>query len=169
MFIRRAKNNGENKKVKNAKEVTIDDIRFLSGFESKCYLLLKASGLKFSYESETFALIEGFKDQNVFEYTFRTKKKMAALKNKKLKPVERKVMTAERTRHYTPDFVIEVDDRKIYIEVKGFKTDNFSFKQKLFLKKLSEMSTGTGMKYEYALIDTLEKMNMLIDFLKKGE
>ena len=169
MFIRKAKNNGENKKVKNAKEVTIDGIRFLSEFESKCYLLLKASGLKFSYESETFTLIEGFKDQNVFEYTFRTKKKMAALKNKKLKPVERKVMTAERTRHYTPDFVIEMDDRKIYIEVKGFKTDNFSFKQKLFLKKLSEMSMETGLRYEYALIDTLEKMNMLIDFLKKGE
>lgn len=168
-MFRRAKSNGENKKVKNAKHVTIDKIDFLSEFESKCYLLLKASGLKFSYESETFVLIEGFKDPNVFEYTFRTKKKMSSLKNKKLKPVERKVMIAERTRHYTPDFVIEVGNRKIYIEVKGFKTDNFTLKQKLFLKKLSEMSKETGLKYEYALIDTLEKMNMLIDFLKKEE
>lgn len=168
-MFRRAKSNGENKKVKNAKHVTIDKIDFLSEFESKCYLLLKSSGLKFSYESETFVLIEGFKDPNVFEYTFRTKKKMSSLKNKKLKPVERKVMIAERTRHYTPDFVIEVGNRKIYIEVKGFKTDNFTLKQKLFLKKLSEMSKETGLKYEYALIDTLEKMNMLIDFLKKEE
>lgn len=168
-MFRRAKSNGENKKVKNAKHVTIDKIDFLSEFESKCYLLLKASGLKFSYESETFVLIEGFKDPNVFEYTFRTKKKMSSLKNKKLKPVERKVMVAERTRHYTPDFVVEVGNRKIYIEVKGFKTDNFTLKQKLFLKKLSEMSKETGLKYEYALIDTLEKMNMLIDFLKKEE
>lgn len=149
----------ENKKVIGAKQVTFDGITFRSQFEGKCYLLLKASKLRFSHESEQCVLWHGFKDENIF------------LWSRKDKDFDRRVMTAVRDWTYTPDFVIESKDgkSKIYIEAKGNPTDLTPYKTKMFLGYLSKLGSVNGKHYEYAFVKTLTELKYVISKLEEDD
>jgi len=110
----------ENKKIKNVKTREFDGIKFRSDLELRAYKVLKASGLNFSYEPESEVLLKGFKcDVPRF------------IKGKWCKEGEKL-----RDWTYTPDFVIETDSKKIYVEMKGFGNDTLPLKRKMFLYKL---------------------------------
>ena len=66
------------------------------------YKQLRVAKIKFDYEKQTFVLIEGF-----------------SYMSKKIRPIT-----------YTPDFVLK--DYSIIIETKGFMTEVFRIKMKLF-------------------------------------
>lgn len=96
----------ENKKIKNAKKCSIDGIDFKSRLELYTYKRLKEEGLNFSYEAKTWTIIEKF------EYL-----------GEKIRAVT-----------ITPDFVNL--DKKIIIEVKGYATDIYKLRLKVFKKHL---------------------------------
>ncbi len=57
-----------NKKVKNTKKITYDNITFKSQLEYNCYLKLKQSNFKVLYEPYRILLFEGFKPEYVKLY-----------------------------------------------------------------------------------------------------
>lgn len=147
----------ENRKVVGAKKVTFDGITFNSQFESKCYLLLKASKLRFNHESEQCVLWHGFKDENIFVW------------KKKGESFDRRVMDAVRDWTYTPDFVVESPDGmyKVYVESKGNPTDLTPYKTKMFLGYLSKLASANGKHYEYAFVKNLTELKLLIQKLEE--
>ena len=52
---------GENRKIKNTKEVVFDNIKFKSQLERSCYKKIKETDLDVQYESEKIILWEGVK------------------------------------------------------------------------------------------------------------
>ena len=92
----------KNKKVQNAQPNSYNGINFKSKLETNCYKAIESVGIPLEYEKETFTLLEGF------EYN-----------NEKFRPIT-----------YTPDFIN--DEHKIIIETKGYATDIFKLRWKLF-------------------------------------
>ena len=110
------------KSLIRAKKVKVDGIRFASKLESYMYKLLKDNNVDFGYESEVFQLIEAFELENdCFEKVGR-------------KPMKLKTNKKVRAMIYTPDFVSD----KFIIETKGFKTDSFSLRFKMFKHHLHQ-------------------------------
>jgi len=95
-------------KIANATPLTYNKIKFKSKLEVFMYKQLRAAKIKFDYEKQTFVLIEGF-----------------TYMGKKLRPIT-----------YTPDFVLK--DYSVIIETKGFMTEVFRIKMKLFKWMLSQ-------------------------------
>jgi len=89
-------------KIANATPLTYNKIKFKSKLEVFMYKQLRVAKIKFDYEKQTFVLIEGF-----------------SYMSKKIRPIT-----------YTPDFVLK--DYSIIIETKGFMTEVFRIKMKLF-------------------------------------
>lgn len=108
----------ENKKVKNATELVIDNIKFKSKLEASVYKHLVEEGFVPGYELEKYVLWEGIKPT----IPFYGKK---GLDDKKLIDIT-----------YTPDFTFSYKDKFIIIEVKGMQNDVFPYKFKMFRKLL---------------------------------
>lgn len=108
----------ENKKVKNATELVIDNIKFKSKLEASVYKCLIEEGFSPKYELEKYTLWEGIKPT----VSFYGKN---GLNNKKLIDIT-----------YTPDFTFSYKDKFIIIEVKGIQNDVFPYKFKMFRKLL---------------------------------
>lgn len=145
-----------NKKVKNAVCKTYNDITFRSKLEASCYKKLEASGLSFSYEPERINLWEGGKIHNVpvFEQK-KGVKLMQSLNN----PFKLRNMT------YTPDFKVVVKDNIIYIDSKGFATDMYMLKKKMFIQYLEQKEDS--FKYMFFEPRNLTHMDQAIDIIKK--
>ena len=106
------------KKHTNAKVVEADGIRFASGLELYMYTQLKAAGLDFEYEGKSFELLPKFNfPVTCYERQGNGKGSMVDRGNKS---VARMI--------YTPDFIGE----DFIIETKGFGTDSFRLRWKLF-------------------------------------
>lgn len=113
-----------NKKIMNATPTTIDGIRFRSKIESYAYHLFKNAGLLFEYENKRFTLNESYIHEG-----------------KKIKHIT-----------WKPDFVFE--DRKLIVDTKGFKTEAFKMKLKMFQLKYPE--------YTVLLPSTKEHIHLLL-------
>lgn len=119
-----------NKKILGATSIVYNGIRFKSILECSCYKKLESAKLDFSYESETFTLWEGVKPQNILIYSPR-----------KIKPGKYGKTLELQTRAllkitYTPDFIVNKGNYKIYFDVKGKENDTYPIKKKMFLKYL---------------------------------
>jgi hypothetical protein len=123
-----------NKKVINAKQVTADGINFKSRLEKFTYLMLKSNNIKCDYEKITFVLQDTFKS-GCSVYQKGTEKGQKKFK-KKQKTI--------RSMTYTPDFVNKDwgIEKKWIIEVKGFETDSYKIKKKIFLKQLNDINAN---------------------------
>lgn len=110
----------ENKKVRNATYVTVDDITFKSKLEASVYKHLLQAGFKPDYEEMTFILWSGFKPTVPF-YS------KNGLNMKKLINIT-----------YTPDFTFNYKKYLIIIEVKGRQNDVFPYKFKMFRRILEQ-------------------------------
>lgn len=130
-------------KIKNAKSKTIDGIKFKSGLEAYCYTKLKENGIKdFTYEGTTFVLQDkfisntsGLETYNKTEEVFNKGKK-----TKRLRVKFGEITNNIRSITYTPDFVCLNEDTKSgwIVETKGFRTDSFKVKWKMFKKYLKD-------------------------------
>lgn len=106
----------------NSTKLKVDGIKFASKLETYMYNLLKNNDIEFGYESEVFQLIEEFELENdCFEKSGR--KPMTLKTNKKIRGMQ-----------YTPDFVSD----SFIIETKGFRTDSFSLRWKIFKAHLNK-------------------------------
>lgn len=114
----------ENKRIKGATPLVVNDIKFKSKIEASVYNHLLQSGFNPVYEGMKFTLWEGFKPTVPF-YTKKGKDNI--LNNKK---------TIDIT--YTPDFTFIYNGVLVIIEVKGLQNDVFPYKFKMFRKILEE-------------------------------
>ncbi len=117
------RNPGPNRgRVRNAKRLEVDGIKFKSLLEAFCYSKLKESGLKFEYEQHKYVLMEGFYyPEESFEDNGKT-----GFNDKQAYKV--------RDITYTPDFT-DPQGRWV-IECKGYANERFPMKWKMFKELL---------------------------------
>ena len=121
-----------NKKVKNASECTYNGIKFRSKLELYCYKYFLDNKVELQYEARTYVIFPKF-ETNVHLYLpvkqRNSTKTELCLKNNKILPIT-----------YTPDFVLQVDNKLFFIETKGRPNDVYPIKRKLFLHHLSKLN-----------------------------
>ena len=115
----------KNRKIKNAKEITYNNIHFKSGLEVYCYKQLRSNNVKFKYEEDCYELIAPFESTcESFEF------------------MKKRASNKIRAISYTPDFTNRNTTLKWVIECKGFKTNEFKIKWKLFKRYLETHHQG---------------------------
>lgn len=144
-----------NKKIKNATVNTYNTIEFKSKLESRAYQLFTEAGLNPKYEVEKLVLMEGFKPTIPF-YT-RNKAKQLVNNDKKIINIT-----------YTPDFLIEYNGYKFYIEMKGFINDSYPLKKKLF-RKLIESKTNIVFFELYTVRDINKAIEIIKSYKNDGQ
>ena len=128
----------ENVKVKNAKKVEYDGVKFDSALEVFTYKQLKLLGVEFQYEGITYELIPSL----VFQ-------RMTGLwpnksgKDKKTLRLREKV----QKKTYTPDFTLQWKSYFVVIEAKGQENDDYQSKKKLFLKLIEDGMVSDSFVY----------------------
>jgi hypothetical protein len=128
-----------NKKIVNAQALEVNGIRFKSKLELFTFNELKKAGIEdFKYEEDKFVLQEPFVFPNssveLYTYTHTDEKG-----NKSKRSAFGDVTSNIRAITYTPDFVMIRPDKTGYIiETKGFKTNEFTIKWKMFKRHLVE-------------------------------
>lgn len=138
----------ENKKVIGAQETTVNSIKFKSLLESRFYNYLRSIDIDFDYEVERITLMEGFKPRCLF---YKAEKSSIKQDNNKVRGIT-----------YTPDFVIRLNGYTVYVEAKGFKTDSYNIKVKLFRKHIDNWE-----KVIFAEVKTLKQLKELIETVKE--
>jgi len=126
----------ENKKIKNAHPKEYNGIKFRSQLEVTTYKTLIEYGFTPKYEEETFILWDGF----IPSVPFYTKNKFKR-KNHNIEVVSKftcKDMRPLTSMIYTPDFTFDYKGKHIIIEVKGFSTDTFVYRFKMFRASLEK-------------------------------
>jgi hypothetical protein len=107
-------------KIRNSSSFEIDGITFKSRLESYCFKRLKEEGIPFNYENYVFVLQESFTSNLKSIELIKTKgQKNFGLAGSNIREIT-----------YKPDFV-SMENNWI-IECKGFATDNFNLKWKMF-------------------------------------
>jgi len=138
----------ENKKVIGAQETTVNGIKFKSLLESRFYNYLMSIGADFDYEVERITLMEGFKPRCPF---YKAEKGSIKQDNSKVRDIT-----------YTPDFLIYINDYKVYVECKGFKTDSYNIKVKLFRKWLQNKDNTIFIE-----VKSVRELTSAIDYIKQ--
>ena len=105
----------ENKKIKGAKEVVFEDIKFKSRLEMACYKKFQEAGLNFSYEPEKVILWEGFKPSSIQIYSPKRAGRGSYRGNLELQ--EKKLLNVT----YTPDFVVTKDKSSLLTPLSRIK------------------------------------------------
>lgn len=138
-----------NKKVVNSQTTFIGDIRFKSLLESRIYKYLKDNKYSFKYESDKYILQKGFKSNISF---YRKTSKGFTLDKSKVRDIT-----------YTPDFIIKINNYTLIIEAKGFKTDSYNIKVKLFRKLIDTM-----VNIVFAEITSIKELKTLLEIYEKA-
>lgn len=119
-----------NKKVKNAKEIEFDGIQFRSRLELFTYKKLIENNFDFKYEGVKITIIPSY-------FLEKTRVFYPVESGKRKNEWQEVFKINQKT--YTPDFLVEHKNYKIFIECKGFGNDDWNSKRKLFLKYLEEI------------------------------
>lgn len=128
-----AQSPSKNKKVKNATEIEVGEIKFRSKLEAECYNALKIAGFNPKYEIEKTTLLEGFyPNENLLIYLPKISKGRVV----GFERDSRKV----RSTTITPDFTFEHKGCKIIIETKGNPNDAYPNRRKMYFKILNEVA-----------------------------
>lgn len=144
-----------NKKIKNAKSLTYNNIKFKSHFEVTVYKTLLQEGFDdVLYEPETYVLWEGFKPL----VPFYDRDKHTGLNKLSMK----KIIDIK----YTPDFRFVYNNVLVFIEAKGMENDVFYIKKKLFRKRLEDFFIKTQIPCVYFEIFTKKQLMDAIQIIK---
>jgi Protein of unknown function (DUF1064). len=143
-----------NRKIKNATECELDGIKFRSKQERAVYKYLLSVGITPKYEAERFTIW----DRDKFSVPFYDKY------GKTFMRINRKPTAV----HYTPDFIFNIGDTKVILEVKGFKNDAVPYKIRLFRDLLEKLKNDTGEKLCYAVVYTIKDLKFLLNDLQKS-
>lgn len=128
----------DHRRVRGAKSKTVDGIKFKSLAEVMVYKTLLSKGVKPLYEQEVYTLSEGalctvpFYTKNKFKrknHNIETLSSTTCVDHRPLSPLV-----------YTPDFTFDYGNKHIIIEVKGFSTDSFIYRFRLFRLSLEQRS-----------------------------
>lgn len=150
-----------NKRIKGAKSIEFDGIKFKSLLECSCYKKLKDSGLTFAYEPEKVIIWKG--DKLISTVVFAPKKINPGKYGKSLSEQKRALLDMS----YTPDFLVEKGNYRFYFDVKGKENDVYPIKKKMFLKLLEERQDG----YIYGFFEphSVKQMLEAIEMIKSYE
>lgn len=148
--------NMENKKVRNAKEVVFDNIKFKSTLEGRCYRFLQKSNVEFKYEPIHFTLSKGFVP------TIHFYEPIGKHLDRKLtkKGENYKVMSIT----YTPDFIVYFPNVIGIIEAKGKENDVYPLKEKLF-RKLLETNNPFHKTVVFFKVKSVRQLNEALQIL----
>lgn len=124
----------ENKKIKNAHPKEYNGIKFKSQLEVMTYRTLLEKGFTPKYEEETYILWDGFIPSVPFYTKNSFKRKNCHIEV--ISPATVKDKRPVQCAVYVPDFTFDYKGRHIIVEVKGFSTDVFKYRFKLFRKSL---------------------------------
>lgn len=144
----------ENKKIRNATVCQEGNIIFRSKQERAVYKYLLSIGITPSYEAERFTIWD--RDKFSIPYYDRYGKVFMRI-NRKPTSV-----------HYTPDFIFNVGDIRVILEVKGFKNDATTYKIKLFRDYLENRSKLSNEKFCYAVIYSIRDLKFLLKDLQNS-
>lgn len=142
----------ENKKIKNAKKNEYNGINFKSNMECSVYKYLCSIGITPKYELERFTIWDRYKLSVPFYDKY----------GKTFMRITRKPVAI----HYTPDFIFNIGDIKVILEVKGYKNDVTPYKIKLFRDYLENKTNDTKEKFCYAIIYSIKNLKFLLDDLQ---
>ena len=123
----------ENVKVKNAKKVEYDRVKFDSALEVFTYKQLKLLGVEFNYAGVVFEIIPALELRCVKALW----PNATGLDKKTLK-----LRTKIQKKTYTPDFSLIYNEHEIYFECKGFANDDAPTKKKLLLNLLENFGNS---------------------------
>lgn len=115
-----------NKKVKNATPFEYNNIQFKSKLEVYCYQRLIEEEIEAQYEKKKYELVPSFTFDNKSYEIYKTK-------GEKIFGLQRSLV---RSITYKPDFVGCYNGRHFVIETKGFASNSFNIKWKLFKRYL---------------------------------
>jgi len=122
----------------NHKEITADGIKFKSMLEWEVYLFLKDKSVSpLRYEKERFKIV----GETTEYFPNGGRRKSSGC-------------------YYTPDFIFNYRGQKIIIEVKGYATDIYRLRKKIFIDKYPILSLNF---FEIKNIVDLESVFSLID------
>ena len=121
----------KNKKVLGATKVSKHGVDFRSKLELYCYEQLIKYELPFEYEKKKFILVG--ESVNLFDLYVSRKVRGKSYKQLVKSSPKNQPMT------YTPDFLVYYNNTIYIIETKGFETDTFKTKIKLFKRLLNEL------------------------------
>lgn len=146
-----------NKKVRNAKRSTVNNIKFRSKLEALCYKKLVNSGFYPEYENKKFLLFKGFKLRNDFHVYMPRKARCKA--HELMEEYTKTILPIT----YTPDFYLNVNGKNVFIEVKGNPNDIYPLKRKMYFCAMNE---GTDEAYFFEPHNEAQ-MDQLIHILQE--
>jgi len=128
--------------------------KFASAIEKYCSDQLRERGVKFTYESKEFLLMESFRFTHKYFKMTAKKKEMSDRTDSIQQPIR-----------YTPDFICK--DHKWIIETKGYLPSHHDFpmRWKLFLKHIIDNDLG----YEVFLAKNKKQVDQAIDEIIKSK
>lgn len=148
---KRNKSRKTDRRLIKSKKTTIDGVEMKSRLEGAMMLLLKSSGLDFSYESQSFIISDAFNFDNIsFERKANGKGDMIDRGGKKVQNIS-----------YTPDFVIPHFEVTYIIECKGLRTESFNMRYKLFKKHI----TDNNLNYKLYMPHTQKECKVVMDLI----
>ncbi|MCH1473662.1 MAG: DUF1064 domain-containing protein [Bacteroidia bacterium] len=115
------------RQITRSKKIKEDNIQFASKLELHMYRVLKKLKVPFTYEGQTYVIVDGFHSDNVSYEKTKTKKVLHDRGDKKILPIK-----------YTPDFVDKEYPPRFIIECKGNPNEAFPMRWKLFKKFLHD-------------------------------
>lgn len=151
----------ENKKILNATPNEFGGIQFKSLLEKSIYKSLIAMGITPAYEGETFTFWKGLKPTVPFYCRY----KQRATKTQRGGWVLKRNTVALQDMSYTPDFVFMYNGIKVLIEAKGFESETFPIRKKLFRAYLETLNYPVV----YAEIFTVKELLAFMDILEKTQ
>lgn len=153
----------DRRRVRNSKTKEYDGIKFKSLLECTVYKTLLKEGIKPKYEEEIYFLMDG----RVATVPFYTKNKFKR-KNHNIEVISNATCKDNRplaSAIYTPDFTFDYKGKHIIVEVKGFATEIYAYRFKLFRLSLEEREDKD--KYEVWEIHTKTQLLECLEHLKE--
>ena len=159
MSWKRRKKTKTDRRLIKSKPTEIDGVKMKSRLEGSMFKLLKASGLDFTYEGETFVIVvDSFFSSSSFERRASGKGDFIDRGNKKVNNIK-----------YTPDFVIDKGNVKYIIECKGLRTESFNMRYKLFKKYISDNNLNYKLYMPHVAKENQKVMELILTDIKSNQ
>lgn len=153
----------DKRRVRNSKAKEYNGLKFKSLTEIMVYKTLLSEGIEPKYEEEVYTILEG----TIATVPFYTKNRFHR-KNHNIEVLSSSTCKDNRplpSLIYTPDFTFDYAGKHIIVEVKGFSTDQWIYRFKLFRKSLEEREDKD--KIELWEIHTKKQLLECLQHLKK--
>lgn len=137
---------------------TIDGVKMKSRLEGTMYQLLKDNKIPFKYESDSFILFDSFTFNN--DYYARLASGKGDYCNRGYKKVN--------TITYKPDFVIKTDNYFAIIETKGYATEAYNMRMKMFKNYLNKNNITCDIFVPQVKSECIETVEIIKNKLKEN-